>query len=508
MFPVLRRALVVVGSTVLLVASAVGAGGGTATAATPANFSPYESSLFSSINAARSQAGLPGLTAAPGLADVARGWASSMAAAGNLSHNPNLGNQIEASGAPGWTTAAENVGVGGPADGIFTAYMNSPAHRDNILRSTVDSVGLGALRTPDGRVWDVMVFSNHYDPAYGASHTTPMPLAADGSMSPAAAAPVLVDSPTGSLDTVSAGPGSISVSGWALDPDAATSAIAVHVYVDGVGKAVLSATGSRPDVAAALPGAGPAHGYSVTVAIDGGNHTACAYAINTGPGANTTLGCRAVTTGGPPGGSLDGVSVIGPRTLQVRGWSMDPGTAASNQVAVYAGGQGMAVMAASAPRPDVGAVYPAWGAAHGFTAAIGGAPAGTYQVCAYGLTVAGSGDNSTLGCRSVTVGGSPVGSLDGVAAAAGSLTVRGWTLDPDTAAAIPVHVYVDGVLTSISTADGPRGDLAGPLPGFGTAHGYSVTVAVGPGTHRVCTYGIDAVAPGAPSALGCLSSTF
>ena len=509
MFPVLRRALVVVGSTVLLVVTAVGTGGGTATAATPANFSPYESSLYASINGARAQAGLPGLSAAPGLADVARGWAKTMSAAGSLSHNPNLASQIEASGAPGWTTAAENVGVGGPADGIFTAYMASPAHRDNILRSTVDSVGLGAVRTSDGRVWDVMVFSNGYDPAFGASRTTPMPLAADGSMSPAAPtpAPVPVGSPVGSLDAVSAGPGSISVSGWALDPDAATSPAAVHVYVDGAGRAVLSAAGSRPDVAAANPGAGAAHGYSVAVAVDGGRHTVCAYAINSGPGASTTLGCRAVTTGGPPGGSLDGVSVIGPRTVQVRGWSMDPGTAAPNQVAVYAGGQGMAVMTAASPRPDVAAAYPAWGAAHGFTAAVEGAPAGSFQVCAYGLTVAGTGDNSTLGCRSVTVGGSPVGSLDGVAAAAGSLTVRGWTLDPDTAAAVPVHVYVDGRLASISTADAPRGDLAGPFPGFGTAHGYSVTVPVGPGSHRVCAYGIDTVAPGAPSLLGCVSAT-
>ena len=512
MFHVLQRVLVVVGSTVLLVAGAVGAGGATATATTPANFSPYESSLYSSINAARAQAGLPGLSAAPGLTDVARGWASTMSASGTLSHNPNLANDVQASGAPGWTVAAENVGVGGPADGLFTAYMASPAHRDNILRSTVDSVGLGALRTPDGRVWDVMVFSNGYDPAYGASHTTPMPLAADGSTiggpAPAPApAPVPVDGPVGSLDAVSAGPGSIAVSGWALDPDTATSPTAVHVYVDGAGQAVLSAADPRPDVAAANPGAGAAHGYSASVAVDGGRHTVCAYAIDTGPGANTTLGCRTVTTGGAPGGSLDGVSVIGPRTLQVRGWSMDPGTAASNQVALYGGGQGMAVMTADASRPDVAAAYPAWGAAHGYSTTLDGAPAGSYQVCAYGLTVAGTGDNTTLGCRSVTVGGSPVGSLDGVVATAGSLTARGWTLDPDTATAIPVHVYVDGVLASISPADASRGDLAGPFSGFGTAHGYSVTVPVGPGAHRVCTYGIDTVAPGAPSLLGCLSVT-
>ena len=54
-----------------------------------------------------------------------------------LSHNPDLGHEIETHGSPNWTTYGENVGEGlaTDPDGLFKAYMNSPEHRENILLS-------------------------------------------------------------------------------------------------------------------------------------------------------------------------------------------------------------------------------------------------------------------------------------------------------------------------------------------------------------------------------------
>jgi hypothetical protein len=98
--------------------------------------------------------------------------------------------------------------------------------------------------------------------------------------------------PVGNLEAATRSSAGIRVGGWALDGDT-TSAINVHVYVNGAFAGSGSANKSRPDVGALYPGMGNNHGFSFTVPGSGG--TVCAYAINTGGGGgNTTLGCRAV----------------------------------------------------------------------------------------------------------------------------------------------------------------------------------------------------------------------
>ena len=59
----------------------------------------------------------------------------------------------------------------------------------------------------------------------------------------------LVDygTPLGNLESATAGPGSIQVSGWAMDPETAAS-ITVHAYVDGAWGGAYTASGNRPDV--------------------------------------------------------------------------------------------------------------------------------------------------------------------------------------------------------------------------------------------------------------------
>jgi hypothetical protein len=304
-------------------------------------------------------------------------------------------------------------------------------------------------------------------------------------------------SPFGSFDMASAGPGSVNVSGWAIDPDT-SSPIPVHVYVDSAGTA-LTANGSRPDVESAVPGFGAAHGFSAKISAPPGTHNVCAYAINTGAGSTTVLGCRVVTVpSGPPIGSLDVVSAS-PGWVSAAGWALDPDTAASIPVHVYVDGVGVAVTA-DGSRPDIAGVFPGYGAAHGFGAGVAASP-GAHTVCAFGIDASGSG-NSLLGCRVVTVpGGSPFGSLDVVVGGSGQVTAAGWAIDPDTSASIPVHVYI-GLAGTALTADGARPDVAGAVPGYGSAHGFSATLAAGRGPTVVCAYGIN-VGAGANSLLGC-----
>ena len=120
---------------------------------------------------------------------------------------------------------------------------------------------------------------------------TPAPTTAPGTPAPPPSPGIA--RPVGALDRVDAVPGSISVHGWTADPDSAAP-IAVHVYVDGVLTAAEAAGDARPDVAAAFPTLGPAHGFSIGFDATLGLHQVCVYGINDGPGGNALIGCRDV----------------------------------------------------------------------------------------------------------------------------------------------------------------------------------------------------------------------
>ena len=308
-------------------------------------------------------------------------------------------------------------------------------------------------------------------------------------------------SPIGTLDVVSAlGPGKIQVQGWSIDQDT-TNPIAVHVYVDAAGTALV-ANGDRPDVGAAYPGYGDAHGFDAVLDAAGGQHQVCAYAINVDGGANRLLGCRGVTVpSGSPIGSLDVVSA-GPGSVTVAGWAIDPDTTAPIPVHVYVGGAGTA-LTADQGRPDVSAVFPPYGEAHGYSAVLG-APAGPVTACAYAINV-GAGGNALLGCRTVTVvGGQPIGALDVVTRTFVGIEVAGWAIDPDTTGSIPVHVYV-GPAGYVLDATQPRPDVAAAVPGYGPDHGYRAYVPDPGGRVSVCAYAINAAGGGSNQQIGCRS---
>ena len=206
---------------------------------------------------------------------------------------------------------------------------------------------------------------------------------------------------------------------------------------------------------------------------------------------------------GYPIGSLDPASA-GLASVRLRGWMIDPDSAASGRVTLYLDGGGRSV-AANASRPDVARAHPGYGAAHGFDLTVTVAP-GRHQVCAYGLNLAGPGGTSSLGCRAVTVASSPTGHLDSVVIQGNSVLASGWTIDPDTVAANRAAVYVDaGGVTG--TANLPRPDVAASYPHFGALHGFSIRVPASAGQHRVCGYAINTAGSGSNVALGCQTVT-
>lgn len=298
--------------------------------------------------------------------------------------------------------------------------------------------------------------------------------------------------PVGGLDAAAQGPGGIRVAGWAADPQGPGSSTEVRAYVDGRYSASVAANRARPDVDAAT-GLGPDHGFdAVLPPAPVGNHQVCVYAIGQG-GPNSTIGCRTVTVTATPVGNLEAASPV-TGGLLVQGWSVDPDTADATRVHVYVDGRFAAQAVADGARPDVAAGRPGYGAAHGYAVRVPAAP-GLHQVCAYAINQAGGGSNATLGCRTVTVSGTPFGAVDRATRSGGTVRVQGWALDPVRAAGTQVHVYVDGVGRGILDVTGARPDVAAAYPGYASATlGYDGTVPLPAGARQVCVYAVGASA--------------
>lgn len=317
------------------------------------------------------------------------------------------------------------------------------------------------------------------------------------------------DNPFGNIELLQAKPGQIAVAGWALDPNT-TSSIAVHVYVGATGIPV-TADANRPDVAAAYPGRGAAHGYSATVPVTtSGDQNVCVYAINQGPGSNVLLGCRTVTPlVGSPVGAVDEIKQAN-GSLQISGWALDPDVVDPIPVHVYVDGVGKPITA-DQTRSGIPAAYAVYGTKHGFSTTVAVGP-GSHSVCVYGINT-GVGGNVQFACSTVTVtaggnvdqGRPPFGNFEAASATVGKITAAGWAIDPDTADPIAVHVYVDAAGAAY-TANQPRSDVGAAYPASGSNHGFTASVSATPGVHNVCAYAINNGA-GGNVLLGCRSVT-
>jgi hypothetical protein len=306
--------------------------------------------------------------------------------------------------------------------------------------------------------------------------------------------------PIGSIDAVIGRPGGpVRLVGWALDPDT-SDPIAVHVYVDSTITPIVAA-GNRPDVAAAF-NLGANHGFDTTVNVPPGTHTICAYAINNGPPDHTNLGCRTLTDVTPPFGNVDSMRGLS-SAIRVAGWAIDPDTNDPITVHVYVDDT-FAAAVADANRPDVGAAF-GRGAAHGFTITVPIAP-GDHRVCVYAINNNGTGPHTGLSCAVVTAyapnATPPTGIVEAAIGGQSDVRVAGWTLDPDTTAAIPVHVYVDGAFRGAMLASSDRPDVAAAF-GVTATRGFDLTVPAGPGSHTVCVYAINNLAGATNALLGC-----
>lgn len=101
--------------------------------------------LLALVNRDRISAGCAVVTLNASLVQQSQAWSEKQAADGNMSHSP---------GPTGFDSWGENVAFGyETATAVHEAWMNSPAHRDNILNCSFTVMGAGAADSNSVRYW-------------------------------------------------------------------------------------------------------------------------------------------------------------------------------------------------------------------------------------------------------------------------------------------------------------------------------------------------------------------
>ena len=289
--------------------------------------------------------------------------------------------------------------------------------------------------------------------------------------------------PVGKIQTANGLPGSMTLTGWVVQPGDITKK--VHLAVN-IGSRWISVEADQPNPAgeAAYPGAGPNHGFSVTYDAPVGTHQVCLWA--SGPTAASVVECRAVTVpaSAPPVGEITtAVGEVG--GFSISGWAIQPSNITSPvHLAVNIGSRWISVEA-DQPNPAGEAAYPGAGPNHGFSARIT-APVGTQSFC---LWASGPSGAVVIGCRSVTVptDSAPVGQMTATAVA-GGIQITGWAIQPtNITSAVHLAVNIGSRWISVE-ADQPNPAGEAAYPGAGPNHGFSALIPASSGTQTFCLW--------------------
>jgi len=221
-----------------------------------------EGAFLASLNDLRASKGLGALKTNGDLTAVARSWSAAMAAAGGISHNPALADQSPSN----WVGLGENVGVGSDVPGLHATFVASPTHYKNMVDGSFDSVGIGVVRSEDGRLFVTVDFMKTRAAAapvivQAAARATPAPApapvpAAAPARTPAPApAPVAVPGPAPSPVATPAPVEPIAQPVAVPAPAPATEPVAAPVAVPVTSSASRTAMVTMRSVPSDSPGA-------------------------------------------------------------------------------------------------------------------------------------------------------------------------------------------------------------------------------------------------------------
>ncbi|MFD2090351.1 N-acetylmuramoyl-L-alanine amidase [Blastococcus deserti] len=400
------------------------------------------------------------------------------------------------------------VDVGFSVDGQWALTMRADGHRPDVAAAFPFAGPAHGFRgqwgLSPGRHTICVVFGNAGGPGQTTWHSCKVVTATNDDAA---------HNPVGQAEVFTPDGRYMTVTGWSVDPDAPTSALEMHVHIDGQYAGSFPSGAPRDDIAAQYPGAGRYHGWYWRGAVaQPGNHQICIYAINRNRGTRDPLmGCSPFNVPNSlfvPTGNYEAATLQG-RSVAVSGWAYDLDVPTTpTDVHVHVDGQVARILRAGDARPDVGAAYPAAGPSHGFSGSVNLAP-GTHSVCVYAINLGGGYGDPGLGCRTVTVDArawNPVGGLEmAISHSDGRVDLKGWTWDPDAGPySTPVHFHVDGRWFGYMTSAEPRPDIAATLPPeAGPGHGFSKTIKITSGWHTICAYGINVGTGTEDPLLGC-----
>ncbi|HJR45673.1 MAG TPA: CAP domain-containing protein [Actinomycetota bacterium] len=124
-------------------------------------YSSADRDFTTKMNAERKAKGLKTMKLDPELSKVAMvHTANEMIKTNTLHHTSN---SALAKRVTNWVTVGENVGVGAEVSSLHQAFMNSPAHRANIMLAKFNNVGVGS-KVSDGRLWVTVIFEATSNP--------------------------------------------------------------------------------------------------------------------------------------------------------------------------------------------------------------------------------------------------------------------------------------------------------------------------------------------------------
>lgn len=119
-----------------------------------------EKMFASKMNQARKAQGLRTMKLDPEISKVGKVHTRDMVRSNTLVHSSSteLTRRVT-----NWVTLGENVGVGSTVPSLHTSFMNSPAHKANILHKAFNNVGVGTIKR-DGRMWVTVIFEATSNP--------------------------------------------------------------------------------------------------------------------------------------------------------------------------------------------------------------------------------------------------------------------------------------------------------------------------------------------------------
>ncbi len=305
----------------------------------------------------------------------------------------------------------------------------------------------------------------------------------------------MVNNPVGALEGAAVQPGGFLATGYALDPDVASS-IAVRIYLDGKYVASGVAAAPRPDLLATYPKNGQNHGFSIFTPATAGTHELCAYGMNVAAGTvNTRFGCRTVSRTSDPVGSSAGIARVGTSdSVAVSGWALDPDTASPIKVQVSSDGVSKQSLTANLASSGSTTAWPRYGGYHGYSANVT-LDGFEHTVCVTAVNV-GAGKDVRLGCKLITTSGSTAPAAPtGLSATPGSKVVNlKWAASRSIAS--PVTSYQITVTPGGRTVTVAGTALSAAITGLtnGVQHTFSIRAVNALGRSSVATIAATPIA--------------